>query len=588
MKRMTRWKIGAVSAVTAAGLMASIGVQTTSAGADPGHGHNRHVLLISVDGLHNSDLAQCEANGACPNLAELAGAGTTYTNAKTSEPSDSAPGLMALVTGADPKLTGVYYDDAYDRTLYQAAAQTPSGTQNCSGPAGAETQYFENTDTNAPTFANGEVGKRPIMNASLDPTQFAYGIQNGVCSPVYPNNFLRTNSIFSVAHAAGMRTAWADKHPVYNQEVAGHGTPNAVDDPFNTEINADIIPPSLVDTRGRTVTFPVTNLDGTGPYFITDSVGDTESYDQVKVDAILNEIDGMNSAGTQSHVGEPNIFGMNFQTVSVAQKLVDPFESCKRVSPPPVGCDPNYVPGGYEPGSLEFTPQLAGAITSVDNAIGAMVAELQKQGELSSTTIIITAKHGQSPIDPSLLAKIGHAETTVVNNAGVNPAVVTDDDISLMWMKPAAQQSDTQKALDALKADKAGANTARISYILSGSALTRQFGDPTKDPRTPDLIVQPIPGTIYSTSKAKVAEHGGFSLDDTHVAMLVVNGADLARGRDNREHGGDVVRTPVTTYQVAPTVLQDLGLHPGALDSVQIEHVQPLPPAHGDNGQRDD
>ena len=77
-----------------------------------------------------------------------------------------------------------------------------------------------------------------------------------------------------------------------------------------------------------------------------------------------------------------------------------------------------------------------------------------------------------------------------------------------MWMTPATQQSDTQKALNALNADKSGANTARIDYILSGSALTHQFGDPTNDPRTPDLIVQPIPGTIYSTSKAKVAEHG--------------------------------------------------------------------------------
>jgi hypothetical protein len=576
MKRTTGC-IVAGSALTAAGAMASIGISATSAGADQQHSRARHVLLISVDGMHNSDLGQCEATGSCPNLARLAGAGTTYTNTKASEPSDSAPGLMALVTGGDPKLTGVYYDDAYDRTLYQAAAQTPTGTQNCTGPAGTETQYFENTDVNAPTFANGEVGKRTIMNESLDPTQFAYGIQNGVCSPVYPNNFLRTNSIFSVAHAAGLRTAWADKHPVYNQEISGHGTPNSVDDPFNTDINADLIPHSLTDTRGSTVTFPVTNPDGTGPLFITDSVGDTESYDQVKVDAILNQIDGLNSAGT-TQVGEPNIFGMNFQTVSVAQKLVDPFQSCVRSGNAP-GCDPNYQPGGYEPGSMQFTPQLAGAMTSVDAAIGSMVAELQKQGELSSTTIIITAKHGQSPIDPSKLAEIGHAETAVVNAAGVTPAVVTDDDISLMWMNPATQQSDTQKAVSALDADQAGVNTARIDQVLSGSPLSQQFGDPTVDPRTPDVIVQPIPGTIYSGSGAKVAEHGGFAADDTHVALLVVDGANLARSVNSHQHRGTVVSSPVRTYQVAPTILQDLGLNPGALDSVQIEHVQPLPSA---------
>src|SRR5713226_7084036 len=118
----------------------------------------------------------------------------------------------------------------------------------------------------------------------------------------------------------------------------------------------------LLDTRGNTVTFPLPNptADQNGP-FITDKVGDTEAYDQIKVDAILNQIDGLNSAGT-THVGVPAIFGMNFQTVSVAQKLVDPQLSCVR-SNNATGCDPSYIPGGYEPGTLQFTPQLSGAIS---------------------------------------------------------------------------------------------------------------------------------------------------------------------------------------------------------------------------------
>jgi len=393
------------------------------------------------------------------------------------------------------------------------------------------------------------------------------------CQPVWPNNFLRTNSIFSVAHQAGLWTAWADKHPVYNQEAAGNGTPDSVDDPFNTEINADLIPPSLVDTRGNRVTFPLPNPDGTGPYFITDSVGDTEAYDQIKVDAILNEIDGWNSAHTE-RAPVPAIFGMNFQTVSVAQKLVDPVLSCTRTSPPSSTCNPSYVPGGYEPGSTSsnpiFTPQLQGGIESVDAAIGSMVNELVGQGVMSSTTIIITAKHGQSPIDPSALAKIGHAETKVLTDAGVTPALVTDDDVALIWLK---DQSQTNQAVQALNADKAGANTARIDYVLSGQALAAQFNSPLKDPRTPDIIVQPIPGTIYSTSSAKVMEHGGFAEDDTHVALLVVNGANVVAHNPVGVQNGD----SVTTYQVAPTILSLLGLNPNKLDSVRVEGVQVLP-----------
>src|SRR3974377_1593234 len=134
--------------------------------------------------------------------------------------------------------------------------------------------------------------------------------------------------------------------------------------------------------------------------------------------ATPNEVDGSNTPATLA-APVPNIFGMNFQAVSVGQKLVDPILSCVRSHNGP-GCDPNYVPGGYEPGSTStspiFTPQLKGAIQFVDGAIGSMVSELRSQGVLATTTIIITAKHGQSPIDPSKLALIGHAEVTVLNN----------------------------------------------------------------------------------------------------------------------------------------------------------------------------
>jgi hypothetical protein len=372
-----------------------------------------------------------------------------------------------------------------------------------------------------------------------------------------------------------MYTAWADKHPVYNAEVAGNGTPNAVNDPFNTEINADVIPPSLVDTRGTRVFFPLPNPDGTGPYFITDSVGNTEAYDQIKVDAILNEIDGWNSAHTQA-APVPAIFGMNFQTVSVGQKLVDPTQSCIRSNNGP-GCDPLYVPGGYQPGSMSaapiFTPQLKGAIQSVDSAIGSMVTELRNQDLLASTTIIITAKHGQSPIDPANLALIGSAEVKVLNHAGVFPAQVTDDDVSLIWMNPATRVQDTQAGVAALQASMNAGNPAHIQTLLYGQALEAQFGNPATDPRTPDIIIEPTPGTIYSTSKAKVMEHGGFSEDDTHVALLTVNGANVVKGTAV----GATVTKDVRTYQVAPTILSDLGLNPKKLDAVRIEGVQVLP-----------
>jgi predicted AlkP superfamily pyrophosphatase or phosphodiesterase len=76
-----------------------------------------HVLLISVDGLHALDVANfVEAN---PNsaLAELAGHGVTFSNARIPFNSDSFPGLLAQITGGSPVTTGLFYDVSYDRTF---------------------------------------------------------------------------------------------------------------------------------------------------------------------------------------------------------------------------------------------------------------------------------------------------------------------------------------------------------------------------------------------------------------------------------------------------------------------------------------
>ena len=57
------------------------------------------------------------------------------------------------------------------------------------------------------------------------------------------------------------------------------------------------------------------------------------------------------------------------------------------------------VTGGYLDNIGTPTPALLGEIEFADTSIGKMVAELKKRGLYQSTLIIISAKHGQSPID---------------------------------------------------------------------------------------------------------------------------------------------------------------------------------------------
>jgi hypothetical protein len=152
------------------------------------------------------------------------------------------------------------------------------------------------------------------------------------------------------------------------------------------------------------------------------------------------------------------------------------------------------------------------------------------------------------------------------NANGIGP---TEDDVALIWLSSACTTANAVSTLES--ASSASANVAGIGEIFSGPALTRIYNapglPPNGDPRTPDILVTPNIGVTYSGSGKKLAEHGGFSHDDTNVIMLVSNPA-FSRQR---------VTSPVETMQVAPTVLKALGLDPGALDAVRLEGTQVLP-----------
>src|SRR6201997_2149539 len=132
----------------AAGLAAALGgaAGTAAATAPAGHSHHgiQHVLLISVDGMHQSDLDWYVANHPNSELARLATRGAEYTDAQTADPSDSAPTGTGLMTGADPKLTGIYYDVEYSHGVF------PPGTTNCSGRVPGGDVIYDSPDDKLP------------------------------------------------------------------------------------------------------------------------------------------------------------------------------------------------------------------------------------------------------------------------------------------------------------------------------------------------------------------------------------------------------------------------------------------------------
>ena len=293
-------------------LLAALGAPRLYADDD---NQGRHVLLISIDGMHAVDFQNCAhgisgINGGspyCPHLAGLASTGLNYTAASTAKPSDSFPGVVALVAGASPRSAGVYYDVSYTRELAPPGGPCVVGVP---GP-GTDVVFDESLDFNLNDLTGGG-GINPA-NLPLDP-------MHG-CKQVYPRNFIRVNTIFGVAHGHGLYTAWSDKHPAY--DIVRGFTPigavnNSVNDFNSPEINSVVVPVPTVP--GFASCSPIRDTGDTGAW--TGSFANIQCYDLLKVQILLNEIDGKKSNGS-GPAPVPAIFGMNFQAVSVGQKLID-------------------------------------------------------------------------------------------------------------------------------------------------------------------------------------------------------------------------------------------------------------------------
>jgi hypothetical protein len=528
---------------------------------DNHHRDIRHVLLISIDGMHALDYENCVNAGTCPALTALGKHGVNYTRTSTSKPSDSFPGLMALVTGASPKSVGAFYDVAYDRVLAAPTITTGNGVAGtgaggCTpGVAQGTTTEFEEGVEIDQTQLNGGGPYAPTDGGikSINPLRLPRDPFKG-CAPVYPWQFIRTNSIYGVIHDAGGYTAWSDKHAVY-AAVSGHGdTAGNVDDYYSPEVNSNV-----VGLTGVTTATGHSCASATGTATWVDDFQDIQCYDQLKVNAIKNELDGRTHDGLHP-APVPAILGMNFQAVSVGQKLIE-----------------HHVKGGYTDAAGTPTAPMLSEIEFVDAAIGQMMAELKEDNLLESTLVIITAKHGQSPIDTNRFQEVGHGISTTpanliagflpfsespLNPTGIGP---TEDDISQLWL---THSSDTLTVVGILESNAAAAGIGQIFY---GPSLETMFNapgvPPNGDSRTPAIIVQPNVGVVYTGSSKKQAEHGGFANDDTNVMLLV----------SNVDFQPSTVTSFVETTQVAPTILKALGLDPNKLDGVLKEGTPVLP-----------
>jgi hypothetical protein len=310
----------------------------------------RHVVLVSIDGLHEADVTDPRLAAEIPVLRRLARSGVSYADARTTAPSDSFPGTLAYLTGAGPGTTGVYYDETYDRTLTAPGAAADA-------PRGSVVDLTEDLDRD-PTLLDGggDAGA-----GSIDPAKLPQRCGAAGCAPLWPHDYPFANTLFDVLGAHGMRSLLVEKHPAYAVAFARGARYMSF---YAPEIAAQV----AID-HGRLI-------DRSNPHAadvrlapVGDVEATAEAYDERKLQAVLGALAGRGPDGV------PTLVVLNLQSVNFAQKA---------------------AAGGTAADGLP-SPRLRRALRYADGAVGRIAALLAARGSAADTLLVVFAKHGQAP-----------------------------------------------------------------------------------------------------------------------------------------------------------------------------------------------
>ena len=192
----------------------------------------QHVLLLSVDGLHQSDLELVRRGSTRPRRwRALVRHGVEFTHARTPVPVRLVPGHGRAGHRRQPR----HHRRLLRRHLEPRAAARPARP---TAPAHARAPRSPTSSSSTKNLHSLDAGQGLTGLPGTHPADdrrpgrrdrpgAAAGRPAAPASRSTRTSYLRVNTIFEVRAAHGLRTAWSDKHPAYEilNGPSGTGVP---------------------------------------------------------------------------------------------------------------------------------------------------------------------------------------------------------------------------------------------------------------------------------------------------------------------------------------------------------------------------
>lgn len=245
-------------------------------------------------------------------------------------------------------------------------------------------------------------------------------------------------------------------------------------------------------------------------------------------------------------------------------------------------------PLGHVDGGILDRSGVATDMKNFDSDLARIENTYRSEGILDQTLFVITADHGMMPITHFVSASVLDNSLSAAGTTAVDAAA---NSAEYVWLADAAKAETV--AQNIVNANDDGVQSAYYLSSVGGhpryvAANRSQLSDSEEtanqyllgslmNGHQPDVVVVGKEGASFSDPKTNwKADHGGPTWESEHLPLIIAGPGIRA---------GQVITAPAQLDDIAPTVLEDMGVQPTGMQGNVLTDAFVNPPARDTQGR---